>query len=89
MTKLTGVEITTAMALAHFQREAVDIAVMEVGMGGRLDSTNVCEPLVSVITNISLDHTRQLGNTLESIAIEKAGIVKPGVPVVSGVVSGQ
>lgn len=83
---LTFFEITTAMALVHFHREAVEIAVVEVGMGGRLDSTNVCDPLVSVITNISLDHTRQLGNTLASIATEKAGIIKPGVPVVSGVV---
>jgi len=82
---LTFFEITTAMALAHFHRQAVDIAVVEVGMGGRLDSTNVCQPLVSVITNISLDHTRQLGNTLASIATEKAGIIKTGIPVVSGV----
>ncbi len=86
---LTFFEITTAMALAHFDLEAVEIAVLEVGMGGRLDSTNVCEPLVSVITNISLDHTRQLGNTLESIATEKAGIIKPSVPVVSGVVPAE
>ena len=57
---------------------------MEVGLGGRLDSTNVCEPAVCVITNISLDHTRQLGNTIDKIAREKAGIIKPGVPVVSG-----
>ena len=86
---LTFFEITTAMALAHFDRESVDIAVLEVGMGGRLDSTNVCHPLVSVITNISLDHTRQLGNTLASIAAEKAGIIKPRVPVVSGVVPAE
>ena len=86
---LTFFEITTAMALAHFDREDVEIAVLEVGMGGRLDSTNVCEPLISVITNISLDHTRQLGNTLESIATEKAGIIKPRVPVVSGVVPAE
>jgi len=83
---LTFFEITTAMAFVFFDQEAVQIAVVEVGMGGRLDSTNVCDPLVSVITNISLDHTRQLGNTLASIATEKAGIIKPGVPVVSGVV---
>jgi dihydrofolate synthase/folylpolyglutamate synthase len=86
---LTFFEITTAMAMIHFDREAVNIAVLEVGMGGRLDSTNVCQPLVSVITNISLDHTRQLGNTLESIATEKAGIIKPNVPVVSGVVPAE
>ncbi len=87
--RLTFFEITTAMALAHFRRQAVDIAVIEVGMGGRLDSTNVCHPLVSVITSISLDHTRQLGDTLAAIAAEKAGIIKPGIPVVSGVVSAE
>jgi len=81
----TYFEITTAMALLHFDRHHVDAAVLEVGLGGRLDSTNVCLPRVSVITNISFDHTQQLGNTLTSIAREKAGIIKPGVPVVSGV----
>jgi dihydrofolate synthase/folylpolyglutamate synthase len=81
----TYFEIVTAMAMLHFARRDVDVAVLEVGLGGRLDSTNVCRPVVSVITSISLDHTRQLGTTLESIAGEKAGIVKPGVPVVSGV----
>jgi dihydrofolate synthase/folylpolyglutamate synthase len=81
----TYFEITTAMALAHFAGRQVDLAVLEAGLGGRLDSTNVCIPAVSVITSISLDHTQQLGNTLEAIAREKAGIVKPGVPVVSGV----
>lgn len=85
----TFFEITTAMAFVYFQREAVEIVVLEVGMGGRLDSTNVCQPLVSVITNIGLDHTRQLGNTLDKIATEKAGIIKPGVPVVSGVVPAE
>ena len=64
----------------------VDAAVLEVGLGGRLDSTNVCLPMVSVITSISLDHTQQLGDTLAAIAGEKAGIIKPGVPVVSGVI---
>ena len=64
---------------------STDVAVVEVGLGGRLDSTNVCQPLVSVITSISFDHTKQLGNTLTAIAGEKAGIIKPGVPVVSGV----
>ncbi len=82
----TYFEVTTAMALLNFVRREVDAAVLEVGLGGRLDSTNVCRPCVSVITSISFDHTRQLGNTLESIAREKAGIVKPGVPMVSGVV---
>jgi dihydrofolate synthase/folylpolyglutamate synthase len=81
----TYFEITTAMALLHFLEHEVDAAVLEVGLGGRLDSTNVCQPALSVITSISFDHTRQLGNTLESIAREKAGIIKPGVPVVSGV----
>jgi len=81
----TYFEITTAMAFSHFAREGTDAAVIEVGLGGRLDSTNVCCPLVSVITSISYDHTKQLGDTLEAIAEEKAGIIKAGVPVVSGV----
>jgi dihydrofolate synthase / folylpolyglutamate synthase len=81
----TYFEVTTAMALVHFVERQVDAAVLEVGLGGRLDSTNVCLPAVSVITSISFDHTRQLGNTLALIAGEKAGIVKPGVPVVCGV----
>jgi dihydrofolate synthase/folylpolyglutamate synthase len=85
----TYFEITTAMALLYFVRREVQAAVLEVGLGGRLDSTNVCQPRVSVITSISFDHTRQLGNTLESIAWEKAGIVKPSVPVISGVVEQQ
>jgi dihydrofolate synthase/folylpolyglutamate synthase len=82
----TYFELTTALALLHFADQRVDAAVLEVGMGGRLDSTNVCLPLVSVITSISFDHTKQLGNTLAAIAGEKAGIIKAGVPVVSGVV---
>jgi dihydrofolate synthase/folylpolyglutamate synthase len=82
----TFFEITTAMALLYFARRKVDAAVLEVGLGGRLDATNVCQPQISVITSISFDHTQQLGDTLESIAREKAGIVKPGVAVVSGVV---
>ena len=81
----TYFEITTAMALVHFVERQVDAAVLEVGLGGRLDSTNVCLPAVSVITSISFDHTKQLGNTLSAIAGEKAGIIKPGVPVVCGV----
>ena len=81
----TYFELTTLMALLHFAEKRVQAAVLEVGMGGRLDSTNVCTPRVSVITSISFDHTRQLGNTLAEIAYEKAGIVKPGVPAVSGV----
>jgi dihydrofolate synthase/folylpolyglutamate synthase len=82
----TYFEITTAMALLHFVEHQVDAAILEVGLGGRLDSTNVCLPVVSVITSISFDHMRQLGNSLASIAREKAGIIKPGVPVISGVV---
>ncbi|MEI8372506.1 MAG: folylpolyglutamate synthase/dihydrofolate synthase family protein [Planctomycetota bacterium] len=82
----TFFEITTAMALLHFTRQNVQAAVLEVGLGGRLDATNICQPAVSVITSISFDHTQQLGNTLAAIAGEKAGIIKPGVPVVSGVV---
>lgn len=81
----TYFEITTAMALVHFRQSRVAIAVLEVGLGGRLDSTNVCRPQVSVITSISFDHTKQLGSTLQAIAAEKAGIIKPGVPVISGV----
>jgi dihydrofolate synthase/folylpolyglutamate synthase len=81
----TYFEVTTAIALLHFVERQVDTAVLEVGLGGRLDSTNVCLPVVSVITSISFDHTKQLGNTLAAIAREKAGIIKPGVPVVCGV----
>ncbi len=82
----TYFEITTAAAMLHFAQRQVDAAVLEVGLGGRLDSTNVCHPAVTVITSISFDHTRQLGNTLAAIAGEKAGIIKTGIPVVSGVV---
>lgn len=77
-------ELTTAMAFEYFATQQVDIAVIETGLGGRLDSTNVVTPLLSVITNISFDHTNLLGATLEEIAHEKAGIIKPGVPVVIG-----
>ena len=77
-------ETTTAIAFAYFVREKVDIAVIEVGLGGRLDSTNVLTPILSVITNIGLDHTEFLGTTLSQIASEKAGIIKPHVPVVIG-----
>jgi dihydrofolate synthase/folylpolyglutamate synthase len=82
----TFFEVTTAMAFSWFAEESVDIAVIEVGMGGRLDSTNVITPLVSVITNIDLEHTEFLGGTLELIAREKAGIIKLGVPVVTGAI---
>ncbi len=77
-------EITTAMAMDYFERVGVDVAVIEVGLGGRLDSTNIITPDLSVITNIGLEHTQYLGDTLAKIATEKAGIIKPGVPVVIG-----
>ena len=77
-------EIATAMAFDYFAREKVDIAVIEVGLGGRLDATNVITPLLSVITNIGFDHTEFLGHTLKDIAREKAGIIKPSVPCVIG-----
>ena len=77
-------ELTTALALKHFAEEEVDIAVIETGLGGRLDCTNIIEPLISVITNISLDHTQFLGSDRATIAAEKAGIIKPGVPTIIG-----
>ncbi|HMI07219.1 MAG TPA: folylpolyglutamate synthase/dihydrofolate synthase family protein [Flavobacterium sp.] len=81
---LSFFEMSVGLAFDYFVTENVDIAVIEVGLGGRLDSTNIITPLVSVITNIGLDHTQFLGNTLESIAYEKAGIIKPKIPVVIG-----
>jgi dihydrofolate synthase/folylpolyglutamate synthase len=80
----TFFEVATAVGWLHFARWSVDMAVMEVGLGGRFDSTNVCEPMLTVITSISYDHTKILGDTLDRIAFEKAGILKPGVPAVSG-----
>lgn len=77
-------ELTTAMAFKYFAEQKVDIAVIEVGLGGRLDCTNIISPVLSVITNISFDHIGFLGDTLEKIAGEKAGIIKPGTPVVIG-----
>lgn len=77
-------ELTVGMAFEHFAEEQVDIAVIETGLGGRLDSTNIITPLVSIITNIGFDHMNLLGDTLPQIASEKAGIIKPGVPVVIG-----
>lgn len=77
-------ELTVAMAFKYFADQKVDVAVIEVGMGGRLDSTNIITPEISVITNIGLDHIQFLGDTPEKIAIEKGGIIKPGVPVVVG-----
>ncbi|MFA5839398.1 MAG: folylpolyglutamate synthase/dihydrofolate synthase family protein [Candidatus Margulisiibacteriota bacterium] len=79
----TVFEVLTAVAFWYFAKQKVDYAIVEVGMGGRLDATNVIAPLVSVITNIDLEHTEVLGNTLSKIAKEKAGIIKPGVPVVT------
>lgn len=77
-------EATVAMAFDHFRRREVDFAVIEVGMGGRLDSTNIISPILSVITNIDYDHTQFLGTTLAEIASEKAGVIKPSIPVVVG-----
>ncbi len=84
--KLTFFEITTAAAIEFFSHQGCDAVVLEVGLGGRLDSTNVCVPVTSVITNISLEHTKQLGDTVAEIAAEKAGIIKDHIPVVSGTV---
>ena len=78
-------EIVTAMAFLYFAKNKVDFAVIEVGMGGRFDATNVISPVAAVITNIGLDHTEILGETVEEIARDKAGIIKPGMHVVSGV----
>lgn len=80
----TFFEYTTAMAFQHFADSAVDVAVLEVGLGGRFDATNVVTPMACAITTIALDHQAYLGSTLSSIAFEKAGIIKPGVPVVLG-----
>jgi dihydrofolate synthase/folylpolyglutamate synthase len=82
--KPTFFELVTAMAFKYFADKAVDIAVIETGMGGRLDCTNIISPTLSIITNIGLDHTQFLGSTLEQIAMEKAGIIKPKTPVVIG-----
>lgn len=79
----TFFELTTAMCFVHFAEQAVDVAVIECGLGGRLDSTNVIVPLVCAVTSISLDHTQILGDTVEKIAAEKAGIFKPGIPAVT------
>ncbi|MGH2523670.1 MAG: bifunctional folylpolyglutamate synthase/dihydrofolate synthase, partial [Anaerolineales bacterium] len=80
---ITTFELTTALAFQYFARENVDVAVIEVGLGGRLDATNVVTPLASVITSLSYDHTNLLGDTLAQIAGEKGGIIKPGVPVIA------
>lgn len=81
---LSFFEMTVGLAFEYFKNKKTDIAIIEVGMGGRLDSTNIITPELAVITNIGLDHTQFLGNTLEQIALEKAGIIKPNVPVVVG-----
>ena len=81
---ITEFELGTALAFLAFEREQVDVAVIEVGLGGRLDPTNIITPLVSVITGVGMDHMGYLGGTIEEIALEKAGIIKPGVPVVLG-----
>ncbi|MDC0614896.1 Mur ligase family protein [Schleiferiaceae bacterium] len=77
-------ELTAMLALSWFEREAVDWIILETGMGGRLDATNICLPELTIITNIGLDHTQWLGNTLDTIAAEKAGIMKEGVPIIIG-----
>lgn len=86
---LSFFELTVGMAFRYFADQQVDVAVIETGMGGRLDATNVITPLISVITNISADHQQYLGDTLEKIAFEKAGIIKPNVPVVKGENQGE
>ncbi len=80
--QLTTFEVTTALAFEAFRKQHVDVAVVEVGLGGRLDSTNIVDPMLSVITSLSMDHMKVLGDTLEKIAAEKAGIIKPGKPAV-------
>lgn len=83
-TNMSFFEMSVGLAFNYFTENQVDIAIIEVGMGGRLDSTNVISPILSIITNIGFDHTQFLGNTLEAIATEKAGIIKPNTPVVIG-----
>jgi dihydrofolate synthase/folylpolyglutamate synthase len=87
--QLSFFEMTVGLAFDYFVKEKVDIAIIEVGMGGRLDSTNIITPLVSVITNIGIDHASFLGNTIEAIAHEKAGIIKSNVPIVIGEYTSQ
>ena len=82
--QLSFFEFTVAMAFDYFAKQKVDIAIIEVGLGGRLDSTNIINPELSIITNIGLDHTNLLGNTLEKIAIEKAGVIKQSTPIIIG-----
>lgn len=77
-------EITTVMSFEYFYQKKVDYAIIEVGLGGRLDSTNIITPILSAITNVDLDHQNLLGNTIEEITVEKAGIIKPNIPIISG-----
>jgi dihydrofolate synthase / folylpolyglutamate synthase len=86
--KITYFELTTALAFLWFAEEDLDLVVLETGLGGRLDATNIVDPLVAVITNVSMDHEAYLGDTISAVAGEKAGIIKPGVPVVSAVKAG-
>ena len=86
--KITYFEFTTALAFLWFAEEKLDLVVLETGLGGRLDATNIITPLVSIITNVSMDHEAYLGNTISAVAGEKAGIIKSGVPVVSAVKKG-
>src|SRR5690606_8645234 len=83
--RATFFEVLTAMAWVHFRNRSVDLVVLETGLGGRLDATNICQPLACVITSISRDHERLLGSSLQQIAAEKAGILKADVPAFSGV----
>jgi dihydrofolate synthase / folylpolyglutamate synthase len=87
--QITYFEFTTALGLLWFAESGVDVVLLETGMGGRLDATNVVTPLISVITSVSMDHEAYLGTTLTEIAGEKAGIIKRGVPVVSGAIHPQ
>lgn len=82
--QITYFEFTTTLAMLWFAEMQVDLAILEVGLGGRLDATNVVIPIVSVVTNVSMDHEQYLGNTIKDVAREKAGIIKPGVPLVTG-----
>ncbi len=87
--KITYFEFTTALAFLWFSEEKLDLVVLETGLGGRLDATNIVQPLVSVITNVSMDHEAYLGDTISAVAGEKAGIIKAGIPVVSAVKEGE
>lgn len=82
--KATFFELTTLLAFLHFAEKKVDIAILETGLGGRLDATNICKPILTIITSISLEHTEILGDTIEAITYEKAGIIKPNIPILTG-----